>query len=81
MMPMPEPEPDLASLDFIGLIDAYRARFGETPPVFWAANKAIQADEVRAMQRALETREPWERHDLDLPPGSDICLAPDEGRR
>jgi hypothetical protein len=55
---------------YLDLIEQYRAKFGDAPPIFWADPPDKIPWHVEQMKKALETGEPWRRPELeDVPEG------------
>jgi hypothetical protein len=54
--------------EYLDLIERYRERFGDPPPIFWADPEAKRDWHIEEMEKALESGEPWRRPELeDLP--------------
>lgn len=55
---------------WLDLIERYREKFGEPPPVLWCDPEAERPQQAKLIQKAIETGEPWTRPELDdLPEG------------
>jgi hypothetical protein len=55
---------------FLDLVDRYREKFGDAPPIHWADPPEKHAWHIKMMEQALETGEPWVRSEFEnIPEG------------